>query len=498
MLNLSMAIAYILAIKFSHQFTSLPGEIASIWLPSGITLAMVFVYGVQICLGIMIGSIIGLQESLNSISPSLSLTEQVIIQGVCAIVNCLQPLIAIYLIKKYGRHQEIFAHLYSVWVFIVVAMFTPLISALMAVSTLCFLSVISLEQYPISFLTWWLASTVAHLIFTPSLLIYREKDILQVSANIWEIVLVLFLLYFNCILVFQYSYPLEYLLLLVLIWSVFRLSRFYSSLMIIAVDLITIIATSQGYGVFIQPSANESLLFLQSFVAVLSISTLILTAIFNEKQQTQLSLQNTLDNLENKVIERTKKLEKTQLHLEKVNYSLAKMVNTDGLTLIANRRCFDDYLSQEWAKLYQTNQSISLLLIDVDYFKLYNDAYGHQSGDDCLRKIAQALKNSCIRSSDLVARYGGEEFAILLSNTNIQGAIAVSQRIQTTIHNLQIIHNYSPISQIVTVSMGISSLIPSIDNSPQLLINQADQALYLSKEKGRNQYNVFSYSAKQN
>jgi diguanylate cyclase (GGDEF)-like protein len=440
------------------------------------------------------GSIIGLRESLTSISPSLSLTDQLIIQAICAIVNCLQPLIATYLIKKYGQHKDIFAHLYSVWVFIVVAMFTPLISAFVAINTLFFVGVIVIEQYAISFLTWWLASTVAHLIFTPSLLIYREKDILSVSANIWEIVLVLFLLYFNCILVFQYSYPLEYLLLLVLIWSVFRLSRFYSSLMIIAVALITLVATSKGYGVFIKASPNESLLFLQSFVAVLSISTLILTAIFNEKQQTQLSLQNTLDNLENKVIERTKKLEQTQLHLEEVNNSLAKMVNTDGLTLIANRRCFDEYLSQEWEKLYQSNQSISLLLIDVDYFKLYNDAYGHQSGDDCLKKIAQALKKSCVRSSDLVARYGGEEFAILLSKTNIDGAIAVSQRIKTTIHNLQITHNYSPINHLVTVSIGISSLTPTPDNSPQLLINQADQALYLSKEKGRNQYNIYSES----
>lgn len=145
---------------------------------------------------------------------------------------------------------------------------------------------------------------------------------------------------------------------------------------------------------------------------------------------------------------------------------LENLINIDGLTQIANRRCFDDRLEQEWLRLCREQQPISLLLFDVDYFKRYNDFYGHQLGDECLQKLAQAAQFVVCRSADLVARYGGEEFVIILPNTHLKGAIAVSNRLHSAIRSLGIPHQNSDVINIVTVSLGLTTMIPSLDKSP--------------------------------
>ncbi|MBD2386106.1 diguanylate cyclase domain-containing protein [Cylindrospermum sp. FACHB-282] len=170
---------------------------------------------------------------------------------------------------------------------------------------------------------------------------------------------------------------------------------------------------------------------------------------------------------------------------------LEKLVNIDGLTQIANRRCFDDRLEQEWARLYREQEPLSLLLFDVDYFKRYNDSYGHQLGDECLTKLAQAAQQVVWRPADLVARYGGEEFVIILPNTDQQGAMAVAERIHLAIKALGIPHQTSDVSDVVTISLGIAVLIPSPELSPAILIAQADQALYCAKKQGRNQSVIY-------
>jgi sigma-B regulation protein RsbU (phosphoserine phosphatase) len=132
-----------------------------------------------------------------------------------------------------------------------------------------------------------------------------------------------------------------------------------------------------------------------------------------------------------------------------------------------------------------------LLLFDIDYFKRYNDRYGHQVGDDCLKAIAQALEQTLYRPADLVARYGGEEFVAILPNTDLNGAIIVAEQIRSAIANLEIPHQNSDISDIVTASIGVTSLIPSPKQKSSTLIKQADVALYSAKQKGRNRTVVF-------
>jgi sigma-B regulation protein RsbU (phosphoserine phosphatase) len=185
------------------------------------------------------------------------------------------------------------------------------------------------------------------------------------------------------------------------------------------------------------------------------------------------------------------RLTETNKELAAATRMLEKLVNTDGLTQIANRRCFNQCLEHEWQRLYREQEPISLLLFDVDYFKRYNDYYGHQSGDECLTKIAQAVQQVVYRPADLVARYGGEEFVVILPHTDNQGAIAVAEKIHAAIENLAIPHQASEVSNTVTISLGITTMIPTSELSASALIKQADQALYRAKKQGRNQSATF-------
>lgn len=164
------------------------------------------------------------------------------------------------------------------------------------------------------------------------------------------------------------------------------------------------------------------------------------------------------------------------------------IATTDGLTQVANRRCFDEQLQSEWHRLMQAKQQLSLIMLDVDYFKRYNDCYGHQAGDTCLVKVAKAAAAAVKRSTDLFVRYGGEEFAAILPNTDAAGAMAVAESIRDAIRDLAIPNEQSDVSSIVTVSMGIASMVPCCAKSPDELIAASDRALYDAKRQGRDRY----------
>lgn len=173
--------------------------------------------------------------------------------------------------------------------------------------------------------------------------------------------------------------------------------------------------------------------------------------------------------------------------LDRANQELKQLAVIDGLTKVANRRRFDQYLAIEWKRLAREKSFLSLILCDVDHFKLYNDAYGHQAGDLCLYKIAQAINDAVRRPGDLVARYGGEEFAVILPNTDLAGAKFIAQQIKSQIESLKIPHISSPVDLYVTISSGVVSCKPSQFCESEDLIAAADQGLYKAKELGRNQ-----------
>lgn len=190
-----------------------------------------------------------------------------------------------------------------------------------------------------------------------------------------------------------------------------------------------------------------------------------------------------------------KQAEVTQAELNQklqiLNTELNRLATVDGLTQIANRRSFDQALDLEWQRARRQQKCLSLILCDIDYFKPYNDNYGHLAGDDCLCQVAQVLTTAVRRPTDLVARYGGEEFVLLLPDTNLDGALQVVEQIQRTMADRGLPHAYSRAGTMLTLSFGLVCHRPMLkEHSPRELIHRADLALYEAKGKGRNCYTV--------
>lgn len=179
---------------------------------------------------------------------------------------------------------------------------------------------------------------------------------------------------------------------------------------------------------------------------------------------------------------------RTQLDLKLKTDMLERLVAIDGLTNIFNRRKFDETLELEWKRALRSRHPLSLIMSDVDLFKGYNDHYGHAAGDDCLRRVSQGLKNLLQRPADLLARYGGEEFAVILPETDYNGAIYISSLLLKGIEELNISYPHSPIAGHVTISIGVATSIPGKNcDTPLQLIEAADSMLYVAKQNGRNQ-----------
>jgi diguanylate cyclase (GGDEF)-like protein/PAS domain S-box-containing protein len=173
--------------------------------------------------------------------------------------------------------------------------------------------------------------------------------------------------------------------------------------------------------------------------------------------------------------------------LKQANRELEQLAAADGLTGLANRRIFDERLHAEWMRMAREKQPFSLVLCDIDFFKKYNDYYGHQSGDACLKAVAKCIKSAVQRPGDLVARYGGEEFGILLPNTDSGGAFQLAEKIRTAICSIKLEHARSAVSDSVTICLGVATVVPSMEcDEAEKLLKAADQALYASKMNGRN------------
>ena len=180
-------------------------------------------------------------------------------------------------------------------------------------------------------------------------------------------------------------------------------------------------------------------------------------------------------------------------HMELIRYRnyLESISYLDCLTNISNRRRFNEHSELLWNIAKREKKVISLIMIDIDYFKAFNDIYGHQAGDACLFQVAQTFSKTVLRKTDLIARYGGEEFVCMLPNTNLDDAFLVAEKIREEIIKLGIPHKGSKVLDIVTISLGAASFIPDKDNSLSMLIKNADDALYYSKKNGKNSTNIY-------
>lgn|GEM_PF-2376014 len=228
---------------------------------------------------------------------------------------------------------------------------------------------------------------------------------------------------------------------------------------------------------------------LSLFIALIS-GLLIWMVVGKEKLENQ--LRRAKDGLEIKVAQRTTELQDAHdeqqamnEELQAMNDELQRLSNVDGLTGIANRRFFDDSLERECHVAMRIGKPISLIMVDIDFFKAYNDTYGHQLGDECLRIIATTLAAGVKRSTDLVARYGGEEFVVILPNTDAVGAIRVAEKLRLRVENLCLLHSGS-LGNCVTISLGAAVSVQPKESTPLPLIAAADDALYQAKREGRN------------
>ena len=183
---------------------------------------------------------------------------------------------------------------------------------------------------------------------------------------------------------------------------------------------------------------------------------------------------------------------RNHLELKSQRDRLSRLTLIDGLTELANRRAFDERLEQEWRRALRTEVLLALIMIDIDFFKGYNDAYGHLAGDDCLRYVAQTLAASLKRAGDFVARYGGEEFIAILPGLNVKGMRAMAETMRESVAKLRIPHRSSTIAPYVTISIGAVSLMPAAGALSRSLVAACDQQLYLAKSHGRNRVSIES------
>ena len=199
-----------------------------------------------------------------------------------------------------------------------------------------------------------------------------------------------------------------------------------------------------------------------------------------------------LVRMQRALVQLTEQLNQANEQLNMANLELHRVSMTDGLTGIPNRRVFDELLVREWRRCARLQKPISVVMLDVDYFKKFNDRYGHQAGDECLKTAAKMIAGAVPRASDLAARYGGEEFVLILSETDAEGARAVANRIREQVAGLKVANEDSP-HRYVTLSCGISTVVPGDDIPVEKLVKSADNALYLAKKQGRNSVAYLDY-----
>jgi diguanylate cyclase (GGDEF)-like protein len=240
---------------------------------------------------------------------------------------------------------------------------------------------------------------------------------------------------------------------------------------------------------------RNSVIFLVALICVLGIVMRVI--IERLQQKTSKELQFAHATLEQRVLERTADLENTQTRLSEVNVELQRLAIFDGLTNLHNRRHFDSCLQEEWQRCLRHQNKIAIILFDIDYFKQYNDNYGHLAGDQVLTNIGKLINLLGLdrRPGDCVARYGGEEFVILLSNSTTEYAIKTAEQVRQGISDLRIGHQHSEVHNIdwVTVSIGLAIEVPGKYSPRDKILGMADEALYAAKARGRN--NIFSYQA---
>lgn len=324
---------------------------------------------------------------------------------------------------------------------------------------------------------WWFGDALGLMIFTPLLLSFTRRGWARIRLNLLDAgVLLLGLALLGLIFTSRHGLVAGVsvtpsLLLPITLYIASRFGMRWTTLAVAVISLATAWLITISYQPFGNVPLYLAVVRAQEFILTLCMVGMGFSVLINE-------LRTRERQLEARVSIRTREL-------SVLNQRLAALSATDGLTGIANRRSFDEAMGEEWKRANRSQHPLALMMLDVDLFKQYNDHYGHQAGDDCLRTIAGLLAAHAKRPSDLAARYGGEEFAMVLPNTDAATAEQMAIEICRALMALALPHQESPF-QVVTISIGVAVCVPGRDADPESLIQLADEALYKAKQAGRN------------
>lgn len=461
---------YFMGVKLSLAYAMSPEGTVFIWLPNAFALATLLYYRGQ---RYWLFMLLVLAAEVAGDVPVFHWHEALML----GVANVAEVTLAYLLMQKLNMSAA-FQRLEDVIKFILAGPFTSsLFGALIGGAVIQFIHgeqtvYLSIVQ------AWWFGDALGLIIVTPLLLalLYQVKRDFKPFNRIDLIVatfsfsLLLMLLFANNGLFFGVLIT-PTLLIPSVLYLASRTDLKFTALAVACLSSVVAMLISAGKNPFGDIPPKLTILHAQEFIAILSLASLgfaVLLARIRDNER----------ELEERVATRTSEL-------QLLNQKLEQLSTTDSLTGVSNRRRFDEVLELEWARANRTNQSITLAILDIDWFKLYNVHYGHQAGDECLRRVSAVLKSNIFRTGDLVARYGGEEFVFITPMMDSQHTLKVSEKILQEIRRLAIPHEMSSYG-FVTVSIGVALLRPHYSQNSNLLVKTADEALYEAKNQGRN------------
>lgn len=458
------ATVYFLSAKLGQLFAIPPGNISPVWLPSGLMVALIFIRGYSLWPGIFLGALAGNVSAYLDVA-SLNNILSASFSGVCnGAGDTIGILLSVHLFKKLNDDlSNIFSNLASFRHFILFCtILSSLVSALFGVTSLALVGFIDWSSYTVSLLTWWAGDAMGVLLLTPLIMAFKyPQSHAPLRSQHTELIVysigfcgVCFWMYFQSSLFAFLPNPL-FLLIPLLLWAILRLGFKVTFISTLIISVIMILIISNDQSSFQSSTELEELLQLQFYLSVILISVFGVGVLVNERNIL-------LSNLQ------------TQL-------------NHDPLTGALTRSSFMGFLDIEFHRLQRYRTPFSLVMIDIDYFKLVNDTYGHLPGDEVLKEVTHIIKNE-LRGTDSLSRWGGEEFILLLPNTNRVSAFEISERCRSKVEK----YNFN-IDQKVTISLGVYESQPHV--SAIQMISNVDSVLYESKNNGRNKVTAYSEPA---
>ncbi|MBF0118178.1 MAG: diguanylate cyclase [Desulfobacterales bacterium] len=491
----TMLIYFLLALITQSIFKTI-----TVWPSAGLVVAAFIVFGMHIWPSIAAGTFFGVIAYFIEIGQPPFCFENIVINLITVIGNTVAGLLALRvcgrvynLIESFGKIQWIINH------FITAIFIFGIVSAIPGVGAYWLIG----HPWKVGYIngvgSWFISNTVGAIVIAPIIISLKLTGIpwRQPLKQLKPHIMVTFFLLLLTLIIFgpgEYLLPAifhqPFFLLIPLVFVAVRLSQKFTFFLLAFTFISVWAGNTMGYGPFFELHKEVSNASMQTFIGFSALVILIMQALLVEqrtiKEQWAYDLLKINRQLEQKVEERTSELRETNLKLYETNQKLEKLSITDGLTKIANRRHFDEVFGREYSRHIRSQADLSIILLDIDHFKAFNDNYGHLSGDDCLRKVARVIANCAKRPNDLAARYGGEEFVCILPETDSDGAVSVAKNIHVGVEALLIPHKGSKAAEHVTVSIGVVTAKCLKNISAEEIVAKADDMLYIAKSSGRN------------